>query len=119
MLGSQPRGSRNRQIVAIRFQREATAEEVVAWLLESVRRTGLSLLTVLGDGQRVYPRDGRNSGRRGSSWRAELTWCAGAPTTGWRLQVFLGHAEILLGCPGGIRLEPGAGQRNLTSEVVN
>ena len=68
--------ARGVQIVAVRFQRKTSVEEVVARLLETVRRTELTLLKVFGDGDRVYPFEGRHLAWSGSasSWRVELSW---------------------------------------------
>ena len=93
------------QIVAVSFRMNASVEEVVTGLLEAVRRTGLSLLRVSGDGRRVYPFAGRNPARTASSWRAELS--RNSPTV--NLEIFVGRAELFLELPGGVRLEPGAG----------
>ena len=106
------------QIVAIRFRTNASADEVVARLLESVRRTDLSLFKVFGDGVRVYPFGARNPGWSASSWRAELLWCSPAIKPGWHMEVFLKRAELFLELPGEIRLELGGGQRHSESEVV-
>ena len=60
--------ARGEQIIAFRFQTRASADYVVARLLEAVRGTDLSLLNVVGDGDRVYPSEGRNAARSASSW---------------------------------------------------
>ena len=70
------------QIIAVRFRMQASADEVVARLLEAVRRTDLSLLGVRGDGVRDYPFDGRNPARTASWWRAELVRRSPALKTG-------------------------------------
>ena len=62
------------QIIAVRFRMKASSDEVVAHFFEAVRGTDLSLLKVFGDGDRVYPFEGRNRARSASSWRAELFW---------------------------------------------
>jgi len=119
MPESYPGRTRDNQIIVIRFRVKATADEVVARLLESVRRTDLFLLAVLGDGQRVYPFVGRKPALSASTWRAELFWRRDAPTNrGWHLEVFVHRAERFLECFGGVRLELGGGQRNLPEEVV-
>ena len=100
------------QIVAVRFRMTASVEEVVARLLEAVRRTDLFLLRVFGDGNRFYPFAGRNAARTASSWRAELS-CSPAVS----LEVFMARAELFLELPGGVRLEPGGGRRPLREEV--
>ena len=101
------------QIIAVRFRMTASVEEVVARLLEAVRRTDLFLLKVFGDGNRLYPFAGRNPARTASSWRAELSWSSPAVD----LEVFLWRAELFLELPGGVRLEPGGGRRPLREEV--
>ena len=58
------------QILAVRFRMKASSDEVVAHLLEGARGTDLSLLEVFGDGDRVYPFEGRNPARSASSWGA-------------------------------------------------
>lgn len=99
------------QIVAVRFRMKASADEVVARLLEAVRRTDLSLLHVVGDGSRVYPFGGRSPAQNASSWRAELLWRSASFRPGWQLEVFLRRAELFLELPGGVRLV-GGGQRS-------
>ena len=111
--------ARGEQFIAIRFRMKASADEVVARLLDSVRQTDLSLLTVFGDGDLVYPLEGRNPARSASSWRAELFWRSRALNSGWRLVVFLKRAEIFLGLPGRVRLELSGGQRNPREDVQN
>ena len=106
------------QIIAVRFRMKAPADYVVARLLEAVRGTDLSLLNVVGDGDRVYPSEGRNAARSASSWRAELFWRSPALNPGFQLEVFLRRAGVLLDLPGGVRLELGGGQRNPREEVV-
>ncbi len=106
------------RIIAVRFQMKATADEVVARLLESVRQTDLLLLKVFGDGDRVYPFEGRNPARSASSWRAELFLRSPTSKPGVHLEVFLVRAELFLELPGEIRLELGGGQRHSESEVV-
>ena len=105
--------ARSVQIIAVRFTKETSVEEVVARLLEAVRRTDLFLLRVFGDGNRLYPFAGRNPARTASSWRADLSWSSPAVD----LEVFLKRAEIFLDLPGGVRLEPGGGRRPLREEV--
>ena len=97
--------ARGVQIVAVRFRKKASVGEVVARLLEAVRRTDLFLLEVFGDGNRLYPFTGRNPDRTASSWRAELFWSSPAVN----LEVFVTRAELFLELPGGVRLEPGGG----------
>ncbi len=48
------------QVIAVRFRMKAPADEVVARILDSVRRTEISLHKVFGDGHRVYPSECRN-----------------------------------------------------------
>ena len=118
MTDSQLRGTQSEDIIAVRFRMEATADEVVARLLESVRRTDLSLVTVYGDGQRVYPFAARDATLAASSWRAELLWGSAAIKPGWQLEVFLRRAETFLELPGGLRLELGGGRRGLREKVM-
>ena len=106
------------RIIAVRFQMKATADEVVARLLESVRQTDLLLLKVFGDGDRVYPFEGRNPARSASSWRAELFLRCPTSKAGEHLEVFLARAELFLELAGGVRLEVGGGQRRSEKEVV-
>lgn len=103
--------------IAVRFQMNATADEVVARLLEAVQRTNLSLLKVFGDGNRLYPFDGQNPCRSASSWRAEFFWRSGTPMSGWRLAVFLKRAKDSLELPGPVRLEVAGGQRDPREDV--
>ena len=105
--------ARGVQIVAVRFRKKASVDEVVARLLEAVRRTDLFLLKVFGDGNRLYPFAGRNRYRTASSWRAELAW--GCPAVD--LEVFMARAELCLELPSGVRLEPGGGRWPLRGEV--
>ncbi len=107
------------QIIAVRFRIKASADEVVARILDSVRQTDLSLLKVFGDGDRVYPFEGRNPARSASLWRAELLWRARALNSRWHLDAFLARAEFFLEAPGGVRLELGGGQRNPREDVQN
>ena len=109
------------QIIAVRFRIKASADEVVARLLEAVRGTDLSLLKVFGDGDRVYPFEGRNPARSlsASSWRAELFWHSPTLMSGEGLEVFMKRAEIFLELPGRVRLELGGGQRNPREDVQN
>ena len=104
--------ARAEQIIGVRFRLKASADEVVARLLEAVRRTDLSLLKVRGDGVRVYPFGGRNPAWGASSWRAELFWHSPALKLEWPLEDFLVRAELLLDSPAGLRLERGRGQRS-------
>ena len=111
----EPRNHETRgvQLVAVCFRKETSVEEVVARLLEAIRRTDLFLLKVLGDGNRLYPFAGRNPTRTASSWRAEFSW--NSPPVD--LEVFLARAELFLELPGGVRLEPGGIRRPLREEV--
>ncbi len=108
---------RSEQIIAVRFRMKASSDEVVAHLLEAVRGTELSLLKVFGDGDRVYPSEGRDPARSASSWRAELFWDSPTLMSGRRLEVFLKRAEVFLELPGGVGLELGGGQRNPREDV--
>ena len=105
------------QIIAVRFRIKASSDEVVAHLLEAVRGTDLSLLKVFGDGDRVYPFEGRNPARSASSWRAELFWHSPTLMSGWRLEVFLKRAKNFLELPGRVQLELGGGQRKPREDV--
>ena len=107
------------QIVAVRFRMKASADEVVARLLDAVRQTDLSLLRVFGDGDRAYPFEGRNPARSASSWRAELFWRSRALNSAWHLEAFLARARFFLKVPGGVRLELGGGQQNPREDVQN
>ena len=109
--------AKNENIIAVRFRMKASVDEVVARILDSVRQTDLTLLTVFGDGDHLYPDAGRNPDRRASSWRAELFWRSRALNAGWHLEVFLKRAEFFLEVPGGVALEMGAGQRNPREDV--
>ena len=111
--------ARSEQVIAVRFRMKAASDEVVAHLFDSVRQTDLSLLQVFGDGDLVYPFEGRNPARSASSWRAELSWRSGALNSGWHLEAFLKRAEFFLEVPGGVGLELGGGQRNLREDVQN
>ena len=105
--------ARGDRLVAVCFRKETSVEEVVARLLEAVRRTDLFLLRVFGDGNRLYPFAGRNPARTASSWRADLSWSSPAVD----LEVFLWRAELFLDLAGGVRLEPGGIRRPLREEV--
>ena len=102
---------RSEQVIAVRFRMKASVAEVVARLLDSVRQTDLSLLKVFGDGDCVYPVEGRNPVRSASSWRAELFWRSHAFNAGWHLEAFLARADFFLEVPGGVGLELGGGHR--------
>ena len=102
---------------AVRFQMNASANEVVARLLEAVRQTGLQLLKVFGDGNRVYPFDGQSPGQSASSWRAEFFWHSPTLMSAWRLAAFLKRAENFLELPGRVRLEVAGGQRDPREDI--
>ena len=102
------------QIIAVHFQMDASADKVVARLLEAVRPTDVSLLKVFADGDRVYPFEGRDPALSASSWRAELYWGARA---GLDLEDFLDRAERFLDCPGSVRLERGEDRWSLRAKV--
>ena len=112
---------RSEQIIAVRFRMKASSDEVVAHLLEAVRGTELTLLKVFGDGDRVYPFEGRDPARSlsASSWRAELFWHSSTLVSGGGLEVFLKRAKFFLEVPDGVRLELGGGQRNPREDVQN
>jgi len=103
------------QVIAVLFQMKAPADEVVARILDSVRQTDLSLLTVFGDGDPVYPSEVRSA----SSWRAELFWDAPTLKSAGRLELFLKRAKFFLEVPSGVRLELRGGQRNPREDVQN
>ena len=109
---------RSEQFIAIRFRMKASADEVVARLLDSVRQTDLSLLTVFGDGDRVYPFEGRNPARSASSWRAELFWHSPTLMSGWQLEIFLKRAKFFLQLRDRVQLELEGGQRDPREDVV-
>ena len=111
--------ARGEQFIAIRFRMKASADEVVARLLDSIRGTDLSLLRVFGDGDRVYPFEGRNPARSASSWRAELFWHSPTLMSGWILGIFLKRAKFFLGLGDRVQLELGGGQRNPREDVQN
>ena len=102
------------RITRIRFQVDASVDHVTARLLESVRRTDLSLLTVTGDDHGVYPFGARNAIQAASSWRAELLWREGA-TDDWHLEVFLRRADLFLDCPDGVQVESTVPRRKASS----
>ncbi len=110
---------RSEQVFAVRFRVKASSDEVVAHLLEAVRGTELTLLKVFGDGDRVYPFEGRDPARSlsASSWRAELFWHSPTLMSGWRLEVFLKRARNFLELPGRVQLEMRGGQRNPREDV--
>jgi len=112
---------RSEQIIAVRFRMTASADEVVAHLLEAVRGTNLSLLKVIGDGDRVYPFEGRDPARSlgASSWRAELFWYSPTLMSAGGLELFLKRAKFFLEVPSGVRLELRGGQRNPREDVQN
>ena len=112
MSESHDQEARGAQIIVVRFRTKASADEVVARLLEVVRPTDVSLLKVFGDENHLYPFEGRNPHRTASSWRAEFYWGASA-----RLQDFLGRAELSLGCLGGVWLEAGERRQSLPGKV--
>ena len=99
--------TRGDQIIAIRFRVKEAADDVVARLLQAARRTDLSLVKVLGDGDLVYPFGGGNPARGASSWRAEFCWGSPALRQGWHLEAFMMRAELYLDLPGGVWMELG------------
>ncbi len=109
MLESQPRRAQSERFITIRFRMRSTSDAVVARLLEAVRRTDLSLVTVSGDGHRVYPFGPKSPARSASLWRAELLWRVDLHKPGWHLELFLYRAELFLDCPDGVRLQPPGG----------
>ncbi len=117
MPESRYRETRGEEFIAVGFRMKASSDEVVARILDSVRQTDLSLLKVFGDGDRVYPFEGRNPARSASSWRAELFCHSPTLMSGWILEIFLKRAKFFLGLPGRVQLEPGGGQRNPREDV--
>ena len=109
--------ARSEQVVAVRFQKKASPDEVVARIRDSVRRTELSLLKVFGDGDRVYPPEGQNPVGSASSWRVELFLPPRVLNSGRHLEVFLARAKFFLELPGGVRLEIGGGLGNPREDV--
>ena len=109
--------ARDEQIIALRFRRKASSDEVVSHLLDSIRGTDLSLFTVFGDGDRMYPFQARNPARSASSWHAELFWHSPTLMLGGRLEAFLERAAFLLELTGGVWLELGGGRRNPREDV--
>ena len=109
--------SRSEHVIVVGFLKKASSDEVVARILDSVRQTDLSLSKVFGDGDRVYPLEGRSPVRSASSWRAELFWRSRALNSGWHLEAFLARAEFFLEVPGGVALELGGGKVNLAEDL--
>ena len=110
--------ARGKQIIAVRFRMEASADEVVARIHDSVRETDLSLLRIFGDGDRVYPSKGRNPARSASSWCAEFLWQSRTLNSGSHLEDFLARAEYFLKVPVEVGREPGGGRRNPREDLV-
>jgi len=106
-------------IIAVRFRMKASADEVVAHLLEAVRGTEFTLPKVFDDGDRVYPFEGRDLAwsESASSWRAELFWHSPTLMSGGGLEIFLKRAKYFLDLPDRVRLEIGGGQRNPREDV--
>ena len=110
----------NERITTIRFRMESTVDHVTARLLEAARQTDLSLFSVVGDGNSVYPpeertlTEARNPARSASSWRAELFWRDGASDMGRNLELFRCRAERFLDCRNGIQVEPKGPRRNVS-----
>ena len=115
LLHGEPRGE---EIIAVRFQMKESLEAVVDRLLEAVRRTDLSLHKVFGDGDLVYPVQGRDPSPSASSWRAELVWRTPTLNQGWHLEAFLMRAELYLDLPGGVLLELGGDRPSTREETV-
>lgn len=105
--GSMPRAQTlgNDRITTIRFRTESTGDHVTARLLEAVRRTGLSLLSLDGDGRRAYPFSREDPTQSASSWCAELFWRESARDLDLHLEVFRCRAERFLDCHDGIHVE--------------
>lgn len=103
------------RITTIRFRVDATVDQVVARLLESVRRTEISVLTLEADGQTVYPLGSKSAPASASSWRADMLWTDAPLDVALHLEVFLKRAELFLDpFPPGIHVVdatvPGQGQ---------
>lgn len=113
-----PRSTRLRdaRITTVRFKREATADHVVARLLEAVRRTDLSLLSLDGDGICVYPFETHGPIQSATSWSADLLWRDGASDVGGHLEAFVSRANLLLDCRDGVHVESTAPRRRSSSE---
>ncbi len=117
MPESRDHEARSEEVIAVRFKKEASSDEVVACIRDSVRETELSLLKVFGDGNSLYPFAGRNPARTASSWRVELFLRSGVLNPGRHLERFLARAKFFLELPGGVGLEIGGGQRNPREDV--
>lgn len=91
-------------ITTIRFQKEARVDQVTARLLEAALRTDLSLLSLEGDGNGVYPLATRDPIESASSWRAEMLWNEGASDVGRHLEVFVARANLFLDFSDGIQV---------------
>jgi len=100
----QPHRRGNEKVTTIRFRRESTVADVIAGLREAVRRTDLILVTLVGDGNSVYPFRDRSPTETASSWRAELFWRDGDSGRG-HLEFFLRRAELFLDCRDGVHVE--------------
>jgi len=100
------------QIITVRFLMTATADEVVARLLEAIQPIDVCLLNVFGDENHLYPFSGRKPAWIASSWRAELYWGASA-----KLEDFFSRAEFSLDCPGGVWLAADEHRQSLRGTV--
>jgi len=107
-----PRQLARERITTIRFRIEATVDHVTTSLLEAVGPTDLFLLTVVGDGNDVYPSEPRSPTGIASSWRVELFWRDDASDMVRHLESFLGRAALFLDCPDGIRVVAEGTRRN-------
>ena len=111
MSESRQNQDREERVIVVRVRHRASAEEVVAQLLEAARPTDISLLTVFGDGGRVYPFGGQDPRRTASSWRAKLLWHQHSDDPGEQLEIFLGRAGLFLNLSDGVRVESDGGDR--------
>jgi len=92
------------RITTLRFELDSTADWVTAKLLEASRRTGLTLVSLSGDGIDAYPRDAWNADVVASAWRAKLS-LAGDADVDEAVSTFLARAETFLDARGGVRAE--------------
>ena len=99
--------TRDDQCIAVHFCMNAETEEVTARLLRAVQWTDLTLVQLLCDGERAYPFGRPRTATTESSWRAEFLWASSAPEAVWRLEIFTGAAQFLLGLPGGVQIKMG------------
>ena len=92
------------RVTVIRFDLDSTAAWVTAQLLEATRRTGLSLVSLSGNGTEVYPRNAWNADVVAETWRAELR-LADAVDAERAVSTFMVRADTFLAVPDGIHTE--------------